>query len=680
MNKLNILLFLIIPIFYSFSKYKLSDKDKLNIDFEKSLNLTAQCLHKLYAFDTINTLKLFDKIIEYDALKQNYITNWFVYYTKAAIQSDLFFNTDSGIFYADKALDLALKNYDRELMIRSYIKKIDLLERIKDDEMILEYSYRISDLLKENKGEINHIDIFHYFNRIGTVYFREGYTELALYNFKIALLKVINSSKIYSDYEYWIQNILNNIGMCYEEQGNYQKAEKYYKLAIINSKKSKNIERALGVNYASLAALYHKQKKYADAEKFYRKALNFALKFENREIEHGIGSLLRFSDLLIELNRLNEADSALSNAFVLINNYNVKHHLKVYNYTKSKIESKKGNYKLSNNYLINYIKLLDEENIEKRKFSAAKILMTKNLRNIENENRNLEAKLAIEKSTSFVYRIFSITVFIFFLIIFIILYRQHQNNKKLAELNYQIEESNTNLKQINRKLESLNKQKTYLINTVAHDLRNPIRNINVLCDFIDKVNLNKEDLDVLKMIKTSSVNASIIVEDILDQALIENATIKLTKKKIDLAVVVKETIDLVYYMSRNKNIDINFEHVGDFWVLVDESRISRVIQNLLTNAIKYSEANSKVYIELKKVDKHVLLTVKDYGVGIPREKLTKIFEPFTKYNSTGTASERSYGLGLSITKKIVELHNGKIDVESEPGKGAKFMVTIPITT
>jgi len=113
-------------------------------------------------------------------------------------------------------------------------------------------------------------------------------------------------------------------------------------------------------------------------------------------------------------------------------------------------------------------------------------------------------------------------------------------------------------------------------------------------------------------------------------------------------------------------------------VNVDKDRIGRMINNLLGNAIKFSSAGEEIIIAAEQKDKTILISVKDNGIGIPPGMQNEVFNTFSGIRRMGTAGEKSFGLGLSICKQIVEAHNGEIWVESEPGKGSVFFVELPL--
>jgi len=112
--------------------------------------------------------------------------------------------------------------------------------------------------------------------------------------------------------------------------------------------------------------------------------------------------------------------------------------------------------------------------------------------------------------------------------------------------------------------------------------------------------------------------------------------------------------------------------------LIDPDKIDRVVTNLVNNAIKFSNPNSVINISLSREKDEAVIAVKDHGIGIPEDKKDRVFDTFTEAKRKGTSGEQSFGLGLSICKQIIEVHKGKILVESKEGQGSSFFVRLPL--
>ena len=144
----------------------------------------------------------------------------------------------------------------------------------------------------------------------------------------------------------------------------------------------------------------------------------------------------------------------------------------------------------------------------------------------------------------------------------------------------------------------------------------------------------------------------------------------------ELDKFVTNIIEVWKIQNSAKNL-VLIARVTPAYVQINHEKFQRVMDNLIGNALKFSKENSKVEVIISKQDSNIFIEVKDQGIGIPKEKLAFIFDPFTKAGRTGLKGEQSTGLGLSIVKQIVEKHDGKIEVESQEGKGSTFRITLP---
>lgn len=156
---------------------------------------------------------------------------------------------------------------------------------------------------------------------------------------------------------------------------------------------------------------------------------------------------------------------------------------------------------------------------------------------------------------------------------------------------------------------------------------------------------------------------------------------KLIKEEVNLCAVMNRALDTVRNLALQKNVQIQTECDNDVLAICDPRRMEQVLVNLLSNAIKFSDAkkeNKYVKVRISKVSSDMVeITVEDNGIGIPNDKLDKIFDKFYRVDNELTYSIPGTGLGLAIVKEIVELHNGEIAVSSEEGIGSTFTVRIP---
>jgi two-component system sensor histidine kinase/response regulator len=233
-----------------------------------------------------------------------------------------------------------------------------------------------------------------------------------------------------------------------------------------------------------------------------------------------------------------------------------------------------------------------------------------------------------------------------------------------------------------RKLEALNDLKNKFIGIAAHDLRNPLVSIqgfsNILKNDIDILSKEMRD-DFLETLCSASNHMLNLINEILDVSVIDSGNLQLKKNNSSLQKLVAERIRLYAVVADKKNITLqsDLEDIPEF--SFDPNRIAQVIDNLITNAIKFSPNEKTVQINLRQTEGLAVVSVQDEGPGISLENQGRLFQHFEVLDSRPTGNERCIGLGLSIAKRMIESHGGAIGVESTLGKGANFIFKLPIS-
>ncbi len=250
-----------------------------------------------------------------------------------------------------------------------------------------------------------------------------------------------------------------------------------------------------------------------------------------------------------------------------------------------------------------------------------------------------------------------------------------EDNDKLLVLQRKLAEQN-------EELQRLNEQKNAFIGMAAHDLRSPLAAIQVYSDFIlegGARGFDQQQENYLLRIRKSSEFMLSLVDDLLDIATIESGKLTLDPKPTDLAALVEQNVQLNLGPAGLKRINVVFDRQGaGRLVPVDQLRMEQALNNLISNAIKFSHPDSTVRVGLRFERDEVVISVQDEGQGIPQGEHGKLFDAFTVTSVRGTAGEKSTGLGLAIVKKIVEGHGGRIRVESEVGRGTTFFISLPL--
>ena len=230
-------------------------------------------------------------------------------------------------------------------------------------------------------------------------------------------------------------------------------------------------------------------------------------------------------------------------------------------------------------------------------------------------------------------------------------------------------------------LKELNATKDKFFNIVAHDLKNPFTSLlgssELLFQNIDR--LDEENIRKLAIILNDSAKSGYaILQNLLDWSRSQTGLLKINPEHINLKSLVDENIVNQELFSSNKEIEIHSEINEDIYIFADKNMINTVLRNLISNALKFSFRAGKIIVKATSDEKEIVLSVKDFGIGIPGENIAKLFRIDTKFSLPGTENEQGTGLGLKLSREFVEKQGGKIWVESRVSKGSEFMFSIPL--
>ncbi|TQD29208.1 PAS domain-containing protein [Methanolobus vulcani] len=230
--------------------------------------------------------------------------------------------------------------------------------------------------------------------------------------------------------------------------------------------------------------------------------------------------------------------------------------------------------------------------------------------------------------------------------------------------------------------ESASRAKSQFIATMSHELRTPLTSVIGFSDVLStntSEKLTEKEQVYIDNIRNSGEQLLNIINDILELSKIDSGKIELECEKFFVKEVFDEILPIMTQMASKKNIDISVNNEIPFeTIFADRVRVKRIMYNLLSNAIKFSPDNRIVSVIVDKSDSTIKVSVSDMGIGIPKDRLKDIFNPFTQVDSSDTRKYGGTGLGLAIVKQLVELHKGIIWVESEEGKGSTFSFTLPM--
>lgn len=248
-----------------------------------------------------------------------------------------------------------------------------------------------------------------------------------------------------------------------------------------------------------------------------------------------------------------------------------------------------------------------------------------------------------------------------------------------SRANKKLEDHQDMIQQRNQQLQALNAEKNDLIKILAHDLRSPISNIAGCSTLLKKdKNIEGDSIKMVDFISQSSEKIEEMISKILDVDAIESGEHNLSLEKFDMVEVIKEVVDDNSPRAEKKKIKIECKIDRVLSVVADRFYSVQIIENLVSNAIKFSKENTKITISSYKNGNMITVAVKDEGPGLSENDKKKVFKKYQQLSASPTGGETTVGLGLSIVKLYAEMMKGNVSFESELSKGSTFCVNLPM--
>lgn len=252
-----------------------------------------------------------------------------------------------------------------------------------------------------------------------------------------------------------------------------------------------------------------------------------------------------------------------------------------------------------------------------------------------------------------------------------------KTNGELKRLNVELGEKNEELKRLNEEVLELTHSRLVFFTNISHELRTPLTLIADPVEMLlEDIGIKGKSRELLKMVQRNALALQQLVSNILDFRKIQNGKMELKLYRFDIVKTLTMWVGDFQLTAERKQIRLHLDVddlTGSHEMIADQEKISRIVFNLLSNALKYTPAGGEIFVSLKDEGANLRLDVRDTGKGISQDEADKIFERF--FQAKGAAS--GTGIGLALVKSFVELHHGEARVESEPGKGSDFIVVIP---
>lgn len=552
-----------------------------------------------------------------------------------------------------------------------------------------------------------------------------GLLEIKRGNYDLGLKRSLSAIHIFEkrNYNSELSAAYHNLAEAYYKTNQFDKSLSFNEKALELREKLKD-SSGIKISTSNIANLYSKRKEHRKAIEYYEKVLQLLDpkhdKILKGEILPRIGlEHLRFKDykkatnylfnslefnkktnnkdgVLITLNALGEMNMQLNNLKsaaiqideaerIAIEIDNQPELLKNYK-LHTKLDSIKGQFQNAFSWQSKYYDLKEEISKE-NKLSTTVILEDTDTQSIvysnqpDNNSQEVlkeEAKAGKESNSIITYILGAACLLISSL--FLLFYLKHKKSfevtKALKQNNAELMSKNTALLEQTNHLEEVNNIKDRLFSIVSHDLKDSISSIKGFIDLLKEDSISREEFyNLVPELSENANSASQLLYNLLNWSKSQMQNLEPNSEMFNIQDIFRDKISLVEQKVEQKRIILLDESRRDF-IYADKSMIEIVIQNLITNAIKFTRIGDSITISNSDHNGKSLICVEDSGVGISRENIEKLFSNGT-FSTRGTNNEKGTGLGLSICKELIELNNGRIWVESTPGIGSKFYVELP---
>lgn len=471
-----------------------------------------------------------------------------------------------------------------------------------------------------------------------------------------------------------------NIAMLYSQRKEHRKAIEFYEQALdlLDPKTDQNLR---GDILPRIGYEYLQFREYDKATEYLLEGLQYNRQTNNQE---GIlMSLNAIGNLNIEQNKLKLAEIQLAEALEIAEQINNKTELLKNYRLQITLDSTRGYYQNAFNWQRKYFNLKESISAEKQPQSldlvddnAVESIIDSTINDINSQNNandQVDQKFEI---TTYLLGIGLLIALISLFVTGIQYNKAKQAQIGLEAKNKQLAEHNSVILEQTQHLEEINKVKDRLFSIVSHDLKDSISSIKGFLDLLKEDSISKEEFnELIPELSENANNASLLLYNLLNWSKSQMQNLEPKPELFNVQEVFQTKISLIEQKSEQKRLAVIDESQRDY-VYADRSMIEIVIQNLLTNAVKFSRVGDVITVTSQDFGDKIRLSVEDTGVGISKENIDKLFKN-DAFTTIGTKNEKGTGLGLTICKELVELNNGKIWVESTPNVGSKFFVELP---
>jgi signal transduction histidine kinase len=489
-------------------------------------------------------------------------------------------------------------------------------------------------------------------------------------------------------------SVLNEMAMIFQASGNLDSALFYFEQA---EDKAVFIKDAISLSriYVGLSQLHRKKGEYQLALEEALNARKIVSASENMSLTHEINlELAQIYFALEELPKARELALEVIEDSERSGNLNLDE--EAY-FILANIEERFGNYKAALENFREYSRIQANLNDVQAARMIERLEARLEIESKQKENEILLAAQQVDQALidrqrlqNILLTVAVLTALVFLITLYVINSRRRKTNARLREKNVQIArqkeeiksqhekiaEQNAKLKKRNDKLATINNEKDTLMNILAHDLKAPFNRVHGIGHLLQMSESKEETENYMRMLFGAADNGLNLIRDLLEVSAHQGGK-SLNIDKLDVKEVIEEKIDMFRSEARSKDITLKVDSEESVILMSDKPYIGRILDNLISNAIKFSNPSATVVVSAGKEKGGVFISVSDQGPGFTDDDKKLLYRKFSKLSARPTAGESSNGLGLAIVKLLVESLEGEIELKTQLGEGSTFIIHFP---
>ncbi|MCF8370692.1 MAG: tetratricopeptide repeat protein [Bacteroidales bacterium] len=647
--------------YYLDSAYCMAKRNKLYQEVASSLNLYG--IVAWYKGDLPNAKKYFEHSHEFSK-KNGFVRGQAKAAGNLGLVCSKFGDYTTGQPYFEEAIALYRKLKDTSTVSKN---QVDLSNNLAERGLYKEAVEQLLEATHYFEKQNDSLNLIYAYFGLGDLHYKMKSFDPALHYFEESIRMEDKENPANH-----ISSSLMGIGLIYEKlKKDFTKAEEYY-LQSLDAANEYNYKSALVGVTNNLASIYFQQKDYPKALQQFK--LAYKLLKEGNLYNAEIPLIINLGNNYLHLEKYDSARIYLNEGLLKAEEAHSPEHVEIVHLHLFQLDSALGNYLPAIEHLKKAQNMHDslwkQENLDRINELEVQYETEKK----EQENSQLKKENELKANIIQNHRTIGVIITLALLLMIVLGFWLFISKKRLKHLNDKLESQKIDLQKLN-----ITKDKFFSI--IAHDLKSPFSSLLGLLDMLEEdfdTLSDNEKMEIIVSLQKSSHNTYNLLMNLLDWSRSQRGQIKFEAEEFRLSDSIHNVTKVLISRSKLKNHTLELDIPEELTVNTDKMMLESIVLNLVTNSIKFTNNEGRIWVSAKQIDTSLLISIKDNGIGIPSEKIAQLFELDNDFKRLGTNSELGTGLGLILCHDFVSMMGGKISVESAEGKGSTFTIAIPL--